>query len=203
VLFKLARIAAVLPARELPTKSEFLRFRTTRSFRACWHCSYKEKELERRWHIVRVTANSEKKVADQLTARSVENFLPQIVQESKWSDRTVTIGRPLFPGYVFARFSRMEKVLVQSAPGVIRSGVGEEIPDAELDRIRTALDEGWKLAPHVGRPEGRRVRFRGGIFSGVEGTGVQVGTNLIVVVSLSGSRESFSIEAKFEDVELF
>lgn len=111
------------------------------------------------------------------------------------------VSRPLFPGYVFAHFDRTQKVLVQSAPGVIRNGVGEEILEAELDRIRTALDQGLKLAPHLGRKEGRRVRFRYGVFAGVEGTAIGVGTNLIVALNLSGSEECFSIEAKLDDLD--
>lgn len=157
--------------------------------------------MENPWRVVRVLSNCENKVADHLTARCVENYLPQIVQKSEWTDRTVMASRPLFPGYVFARFDRMQKVLVQSAPGVIRNGVGEEIPEAELERIRTAFDQGWKLAPHLGRTEGRRVRFRNGIFAGVEGTAIEVGTNLIVLLTLSGFQESFSIEARLDDVD--
>ena len=115
------------------------------------------------WCIVRVLSNCEKKVIDHLTSRSVENYFPQIVQESEWTDRTVMASGRLFPGYVFVRFTPMQKVLVVSTPGIIRNGLGGEIPEPELKRIRTALDQGWKLAPHAGSAEGKRVRFLGGI----------------------------------------
>jgi hypothetical protein len=93
----------------------------------------------------------------------------------------------LFPGYVFVRFTRMEKVLVLSTPGVIRNGLGAEIPEHELERIQTALDQGWKLVPHPGSAQGRRVRFRCGVFSGVEGTATELAANVKVVVAFSGS----------------
>jgi transcription antitermination factor NusG len=157
--------------------------------------------LDYPWRIVRVRSSCEKKVVDHLTARSVDNYFPQIVQKSEWTDRTVIVNRPLFPGYVFVRFAPMQKVLVVSTPGVIRNGVGGEIAAAELERIRTALDQGWKLAPHEGSAEGKRVRFRRGIFSGAEGTAIEVGPDVKVVVGLSAC-QFFFIEAGSDDVEV-
>ena len=60
--------------------------------------------LEDPWHVLHVIANHEKKAATHLAARSVEYFLPLYKEESRWSDRSVILERPLFPGYVFLRF---------------------------------------------------------------------------------------------------
>jgi transcription termination/antitermination protein NusG len=93
-------------------------------------------------------------------------------------------SRPLFPGYVFVRFPPMQKVPVLSTPGVMRGGLGGAIPDVELMRIRAALQEGYKLSPHVDHPTGMRVRFRNGPFSGKEGIATKIGVNLSVVLVL-------------------
>jgi transcription antitermination factor NusG len=149
------------------------------------------------WRIVRVLANCEKKVADHLTSRSIDNYLPLIVEMSQWTDRRVMVGRPLFSGYVFVRFTPMQRVLVLSTPGIIRNGLGEAIPELDLERIRTAIKEGYKLAPHLGTAEGARVRFRNGIFSGADGIASKVGDGRFrVVLALSGGQQCFSVESE-------
>ena len=149
------------------------------------------------WRIVRVLANCEKKVADHLTSRSIENYLPLIMEMSQWTDRQVMVRRLLFPGYVFVRFTPMQRVLVLSTPGIIRNGLGEVIPELDLERVRTAIKEGYRLAPHLDKAEGARVRFRNGIFSGAEGIALQVADNRFrVVVALSGGQQFFSVESE-------
>ena len=159
--------------------------------------------MDSSWRIVRVLSNCEKKVADHLTARSVENYLPLIVEMAQWTDRKVAASRPLFPGYVFVRFTPAQRVLVVSTPGIIRNGLGEAIPDLDLERIRNALKEGYRLAPHLGVSEGMHVRFREGIFSGAEGIASRIGGDrLRVVVALSSSQQLFSIESELAAVEV-
>ncbi len=159
--------------------------------------------MESSWRIVRVLANCEKKVSDHLTARSVENYLPLVMEMSQWSDRRVMVNRPLFPGYVFVRFTSAQRVSVLSTPGIVRNGVGEEIPEHDLERIRTALEEGYELAPHPGIAEGTPVRFRNGIFSGAEGIASRVGEDRFkVVMSLSCSQQFFSVETELGTVDV-
>jgi transcription antitermination factor NusG len=156
-----------------------------------------EQRVDSPWRIVRVLANCEKKVADHLTSRSIENYLPLIVEASQWTDRQVMVRRLLFPGYVFVRFTPMQRVLVLSTPGIIRNGLGEVIPELDLERVRTAIKEGYRLAPHLDKAEGARVRFRNGIFSGAEGIALQVADNRFrVVMALSGGQQFFSVESE-------
>ena len=74
---------------------------------------------------------------------------------------------------------------------------GVEANSLDLERIRTAIKEGYKLAPHLGTAEGARVRFRNGIFSGAEGIALQVADNRFrVVMALSGGQQFFSVESE-------
>ena len=57
------------------------------------------------WSALQVKTNQEKRVAQHLQIRSVEHYLPVYTERSRWSDRTVTLERPLFPGYLFVRLS--------------------------------------------------------------------------------------------------
>src|SRR6185369_12090566 len=53
------------------------------------------------WFAIQTRSRHEKKVADELTGRGVEVFLPLIKQMRKWSDRTKKVDFPLFAGYAF------------------------------------------------------------------------------------------------------
>jgi len=58
--------------------------------------------------------------------------------------RKVTVDLPLFPGYVFVRIDRSERVRVLQVPGVLSvvGGTGRQpasMPDAEIDALRAGL----------------------------------------------------------------
>ena len=74
----------------------------------------------RPWHVLHVISNHEKRVAQHLAVRSVEHYLPLYSEPAKWTDRTVITERPLFSGYVFARFSPHNRLTVISTPGILR-----------------------------------------------------------------------------------
>ena len=154
------------------------------------------------WRLARVKSNFEKTVATHLTARSVENYLPLVVQAVQWTDRVVMTSLPLFAGYVFVRYTPMQRQLVLSTPGMIANGLGEVIPDLELKRIGTALNQGYKLESYLGAGIGSRVRFRNGVFSGTDGIVVPSGDRIKVVVGLSGCVLLFSVESELEDIEV-
>src|SRR5580692_9451817 len=59
------------------------------------------------WYAVRVRSNFEFRVRASLRARGVEEFLPCIAETVRWTDRRKTAIRPLFGGYIFARFDRL------------------------------------------------------------------------------------------------
>ena len=56
--------------------------------------------LEPRWYAAHTIANHEKRVAVQLTERSVEHFLPMYQSVRRWKDRRVELQLPLYPGLI-------------------------------------------------------------------------------------------------------
>jgi len=48
------------------------------------------------WHVLHVVSNHEKRVAQHLSVRSVEHYLPLYTERVKWTDRTAVVERPLF-----------------------------------------------------------------------------------------------------------
>jgi len=158
------------------------------------------------WQVLHVYSNHEKRVAQHLAIRSVENYLPLYAERKKWTDRTVLLERPLFSGYVFVRFSAKSRLHVISTPGVLRV-LGDEEKDTvscdELDRIRDGLATGLPLRPHAGAaPVGTRVRVRDGIFAGVEGVVTDLRQQCKVIVTVSGARQFFSLELQIADLDV-
>jgi transcriptional antiterminator NusG len=159
----------------------------------------------RPWHVLHVLSNFEKRVDRHLTVRSIEHYIPFYSERVKWTDRTVITERPLFPGYVFVRFSPQDKVAVISVPGVLRDLGDEErnmVDSKELDQIRAGLASGLPLRPHRSLMVGTRVSVREGIFAGAEGVVAELRQQCKVVLTLSGTRQSFSLEVGADTLEV-
>jgi transcription termination/antitermination protein NusG len=157
------------------------------------------------WQVLHVRSNYEKLVAQHLTVRGVEHYLPLYRERAKWTDRTVITERPLFSGYVFARFLHGSRVTVISTPGVLRC-LGDEEGDlvscAELDRIREGLASGHLLRPHRLVSVGTRVRVRSGIFEGVEGMVTEFRQQCKVIIAVAAVRQCFSLEVELASIEV-
>jgi transcription antitermination factor NusG len=157
------------------------------------------------WRVLHVVANHEKRVAQHLTARSLEHYLPLYATRSKWSDRVVDLERPLFAGYVFVRFPSEVRMSVVSAPGVLRllgSGVGETVSVVEIDRIREGLASGCILRPHAAVSVGEVVRVHRGVFAGVEGIVTELRRECKVIISLAATQQCFSLEVDLDEIEI-
>jgi transcription antitermination factor NusG len=149
--------------------------------------------------------NHEKRVAQHLAVRLQENYLPLYAERSQWTDRVVNLERPLFPGYLFVRFQPEARLSVLSTPGVLRL-LGEmerdTVSDAEMDRIREGLASGCLLRPHGGLTMGSPVRVQRGIFAGAEGIVTELHKACRVVLALSATGQSFSLEVDLGDIEV-
>ena len=161
--------------------------------------------LDDPWHVLHVIANHEKRVVQHLNARSVEHYLPIYKERSRWTDRTVELERPLFAGYVFARFAPEQRLSVISTPGVLHllSGSGcHTVGCEEMERIRKGLASGYLLRPHPGLQVGMNVRVRGGVFDGVFGVVTELRRQCKVILTLAAVQQCFSLEVGMEQIEL-
>jgi len=157
------------------------------------------------WRVLHVIPNHEKRVAVHLLNRSVDYFLPLYTERSRWSDRSVTLERPLFPGYIFVSFDRGSRQAVISSPGVIKvlgSRENEIVDTQEIERIRTAIATGCVLRPYPPIAVGTRVRVSNGVFAGTEGLVIELRSNCKVVVSMSAVNQCYSLEIDIRNVEI-
>ena len=96
-----------------------------------------------KWFAVYTTPRHEKRVDQHLSMRAIEHYLPLYRTQRKWSDGSkVTLDLPLFPGYIFVRIKRTQRVRVLEVPGVLAvvGGTGGEpasLPEADIDALRS------------------------------------------------------------------
>lgn len=160
---------------------------------------------DRPWHVLHVRSNFERRVAQHLAIRSVEHYVPFYRERVRWTDRTVVTERPLFSGYVFARYSPETRIAVISTPGVVRllgDDEGDMVSSRELDKIRDGLASGLLLRSHPNISVGTRVRIREGLFEGFEGAVTEFRQQCKVIISLAAVRQCFSLELELGDIEV-
>lgn len=157
------------------------------------------------WFAVYTASNHEKRVAQYLSMKEIETFLPLYSVTKRWKNRTtVKVELPLFAGYVFARFCPTESARVLEAPMVysIVSNRREltALPDAEIERLRTAL-QGRQACPFPYVKVGDRVRIRSGALAGLEGIVVRTYGSLSVVLSVDLIQKSIAVHVEADELE--
>lgn len=155
-----------------------------------------------RWFALRVRSRHEFAVRDALDAGAFKSFLPTYSETVRWTDRTKITIRPLFCGYVFARFMRIaEQARVLSITGVIQILGRDElscIPDAEIDNIRLVASLPAVPCPYVA--VGKAVVITSGPLTGVSGVVVKTKGSLRLVVSVEMLGQSCAITIDAADV---
>ena len=151
------------------------------------------------WHALRVRSRCCFAVRDQLRGAAIEEFLPTYTEESRWSDRIAQVTRPLFPGYIFARFNRAESarvLLMRGAVQILGLTGPEPIPDDCIASLRKAVEYPARVAP-CPYVTGATVRVRTGPFAGVSGVVARVRgeTILTIPVEILGRAVSVQIDA--------
>jgi transcription antitermination factor NusG len=159
------------------------------------------------WYAVRTRSNCEKKVSSLLVEKGIEHFLPTFREVHQWKDRKKVVESPLFPGYLFTRIldSREARVSVLSSDGVVTIlGNGdkiEQVPENEIEAVRTLLDCNTSYQAHPLRREGAWVRVKRGPLKNLEGLLVRVKTQTRLVLSITLLSQSVSTEIDASDVQ--
>src|ERR1700677_3613410 len=163
-------------------------------------------QFQPKWFAVYTISRHEKKVAQHLTQREIEFYLPLYKSKRKWSDGSrVTLDLPLFPGYLFVHIKRTERVRVLDVPGALAvvGGTGREpvaMPDEAIDALRTGLHL-RRVEPHPLLTAGQRARIRSGALAGMEGIVVRWKNGFRVVLTLEHIQRSIAVEVGGDDLE--
>jgi transcription antitermination factor NusG len=158
------------------------------------------------WFAVYTNARHEKRVEQHLTIRQIEHYLPLYHVKRKWNNGLrVTLELPLFPGYIFVRIQRMQRVRVLEVPGVLAivGGTGGEpacLPEADIEALRSGLPL-RRVEPHPLLKVGQRARISSGAFAGMEGVVVRKKNSFRVVLTLDSIMQSFAVEVDGNELE--
>jgi len=159
------------------------------------------------WFAVQTRYRFEKKVAEHLSSKGIEVFLPLRTENREWSDRQKQVKVPLFPGYAFVHSARslaMRLQVLQTA-GVMGfvnfAGTAAVVPQKQIEDLRLLLiqDVPFSLYPFL--RAGQRVRIRGGCLHGLEGLLTQRDKGKLVI-SIESIQRSLAIEIQGYEVEL-
>jgi transcription antitermination factor NusG len=150
------------------------------------------------WYALTVKPRHERTAARNLRSRGLEGFAPACRVRRRWCDRIKEIETPLFPGYVFCRFSFADRMQVLNTPGVTSVvGFGKEpavVPDEEIEAVRAVAASGLAAQPWPYLRAGQRVRIEQGCLEGVVGILLREKDSCRVLVSVEILRRSVAVE---------
>jgi transcription antitermination factor NusG len=157
------------------------------------------------WCAIYTRHQHEWVVADTLSAKGFEVFLPLYESVRRWKDRNKTLSLPLFPCYVFVRGGITRRLQVLSTPGVHMILYNGDhvavIPESDLQVIRKTLDRSLHAEPHQYLKCGQRVRVKRGALEGVEGILDRKKSLSRLVISVDMLAQSVGVEIDVNDVE--
>ncbi len=162
-------------------------------------------EADKHWYAIYVRPSHEAQVAKRFGIREIESYLPQYQVEHRWKNRcTRKLDLPLFPGYIFAHISPVQRVRVLEVPSVLflvgSASSPTPLPDHEIEALRSGLAVRNAL-PHPFLKVGERARIRRGALAGMEGVVLRSKNSLRVVISLELIMQSVAVEVDWAELE--
>jgi transcription antitermination factor NusG len=158
------------------------------------------------WFAAYTFSCQERRVAQHLSSRDIEFFLPVYRTVSRWKNGLrVPIERPLFPSYVFVKIGRYDRVRVLELPGVHSIvGAGREptpLPNEEIEALRRGLHS-LDAEPHPLLKSGEKVFIRKGPLGGLTGIVDRQKNSNRVILTLDLIMKSISVEVDEQDLEV-
>lgn len=141
---------------------------------------------EKKWYAVYTRPRWEKKVAELLIKRKIENFCPLNKVVRQWADRKKTISEPLFTSYVFVHASEEEHLSIKQTDGIINFvywlGKPALIKSEEIDAIKYFLQEYSDIKlERINVNVADKVRITDGPLMNMEGNVLEVNNKSVKV----------------------
>jgi len=157
------------------------------------------------WWALYTRHQHEKSVAEMLTLKGFDVFLPLYESTRRWKDRKKLLSLPLFPCYVFVRGGLDRKLQVVTTPGIhmilYRGDRVATIPDQEIEAIQRAVHGSYRMEPHPFLKCGMRVRVIRGSLEGVQGILLRKKNQCRLILSVDMLAQSVAVEVNAWDVE--
>lgn len=160
--------------------------------------------VESRWYALIVKPRVERHIATVLTNRGFEVFLPTQQVKRQRSGRVVTLDKPIFPNYLFARFPWAQRLEVITSPGVhsIVSFSGRPAPvlEEEIARLRRVTRAPLAVVVWDYLENGALVRIASGPLQGLEGRLVETKSVTRLVINVEILQRAVAVAIDRADV---
>src|SRR5271165_3118182 len=157
------------------------------------------------WYALAVKPQHEKSVAEQLSADSLESYLPLYRARHRWSDRVKVVELPLFPHYVFCRFDFESRLKVLRLSGVRKivgfGGKPYPVEDSIIQHLKAVVGSGLPYSPWPLIRVGERVRIDAGPLQGTEGILVRDKSSYRVVINVDLLNRGVAVELERDCVQ--
>jgi len=157
------------------------------------------------WCAIYTRHQHEKAIAQILSAKGLEVFLPLYNSTRRWKDRTMHLSLPLFPCYLFLRGMKERRLEVVTTPGIVSilsiNGEVATIAESEIESVRRVVEWGNRVEPHPFLRCGDRVRVISGPLQGLEGILVRKKNLCRLVLSVEILERSAAVEVDVSAVE--
>ncbi len=142
------------------------------------------------WYAVNTRPRWEKKVAQILDSKGIENYCPLNKVVRQWSDRKKVILEPIFKCYVFVKVDEQKKWDLKRIDGILNYvywlGKPAKIKEEEINIIKKFLNEFEDVhVEQIGLQVNQRVRIKQGVLMNYEG----------ILLEVSGSRAFVKLES--------
>jgi transcription antitermination factor NusG len=156
------------------------------------------------WYAGYTASRHEKRVAEHFAQRGVEHFLPLYETIHRWNNGRHRVQLPLFPGYIFVRIALQDRLRVIEVPGFVRlvgfNSLPHPLPEADINRMKEALNKGVLAEPYPYLTVGTRVEIRNGPMQGMTGILLRRQNKCRVVISVDLIMRSMAVEVEASDV---
>lgn len=163
-------------------------------------------EAGTQWFALSVKPRFEKAAARTLEMKGFKTFLPLYRKQHIYAERCKESELPLFPGYVFCRFSPLTRMPILTTPGVVRIlGNGNwptAMSETEIASLQTAIKAKLPLQPFPFLQIGEKVRIEEGVLAGVEGVVIRLKQSLRLVLSITLLQRSVQLEVDRDQVSV-
>ena len=158
------------------------------------------------WYALYLRSRYEKKVAQELERKGIEQFLPLIEEVHVWSDRKKKVMEPLFRGYIFVRTDLRDRETILRTNGVVRfvsiRNKPSRIPELQIGWLRRVVGQSKEVQRETYLEVGERVRIISGPFMGIEGIVSRVKGISRVIVPIAAVQQSVSFQVPSELLEV-
>ena len=157
------------------------------------------------WYALHVASSTEALVSRKLTEAGIEAYYPFTMVQPK-RQRRAPFARPIWPGYVFARFVLANRTPVIQIPMVIQIlGTAHQpapIPAHEIEAIRQMAASASASLSACTYAAGETVTITSGPLQDLTGIVIRVKGTTRLVISIESIQQSMSCEVDAADCQV-